>query len=84
MAKKFRLLCSPFQIKQMRLRNRMVKTGSAMNMSTEDGFITDADVGFYEAIAKGGAGLRLPDQCTSDGRIDRLQLTLLLEGVVKK
>ena len=84
MAKKFRLLCSPFQIKQMRLRNRIVRTGSAMNMSTEDGFITDAGVGFYEAIAKGGAGLRLPDHCTSDGRIDRLQLTLLLEGVVRK
>jgi hypothetical protein len=30
----------------------LVKTGSAMNMSTEDGFITDADVGFYEAIIK--------------------------------
>jgi len=55
-----------------------------MNISTEDGFITDADVGFYEAIAKAGAGLRLPDQCTSDGRIDRLQLALLLEGVVRK
>jgi transposase len=27
---------------------------------------------------------RLPEQCASDGRIDRLQLTLLLEGVVAK
>ena len=35
---------------------------------------------WYKRLEKGC--FRLPDQCASDGRIDRLQLTLLLEGVV--
>ena len=37
---------------------------------------------WYKRLEKGR--FRLPDQSASDGRIDRLQLTLLLEGVVAK
>jgi transposase len=37
---------------------------------------------WYKRLEKGC--FRLPDQCASDGRIDRLQLTFLLEGVVAK
>ena len=37
---------------------------------------------WYKRLEKGC--FRLPEQCASDGRIDRLQLTLLLEGVVAK
>jgi transposase len=37
---------------------------------------------WYKRLEKGC--FRLPEQCPSDGRIDRLQLTLLLEGVVAK
>jgi transposase len=37
---------------------------------------------WYKRLEKGC--FRLPDQCATDGRIDRLQLTLLLEGVVAK
>jgi len=36
----------------------------------------------YKRLEKGC--FMLPEQCASDGRIDRLQLTLLLEGVVAK
>jgi 2,4-dienoyl-CoA reductase-like NADH-dependent reductase (Old Yellow Enzyme family) len=28
-----------------------------MNMSTDDGYVSDADIGFYEVQSKGGAGL---------------------------
>jgi transposase len=37
---------------------------------------------WYKRLEKGC--FTLPDQCASDGPIDRLQLTLLLEGVVAK
>ena len=37
---------------------------------------------WYKRLEKGS--FRLPDRWSSDGRIDRLQLTLLLEGVVAK
>ena len=37
---------------------------------------------WYKRLEKGC--FRFPDQYASDGRIDRLQLTLLLEGVVAK
>lgn len=53
----FERLLSPCPIKQVKLRNRMVKTGSAINLASENGFITEAHLGFYETIAKGGVGL---------------------------
>ena len=37
---------------------------------------------WYKRLERGC--FRFPDQYASDGRIDRLQLTLLLEGVVPK
>jgi transposase len=37
---------------------------------------------WYKRLEKGC--FRLPEQCAANGRIDRLQLTLLLEGVVAK
>jgi transposase len=37
---------------------------------------------WYKRLEKGR--FKLPDQSASDGRIDRLQLTLLLEGLVVK
>jgi len=47
----FEKLLSPFQIKQVELRNTMVKTYAAMELADEDGYITDANLGFYKAIA---------------------------------
>ena len=55
--RKFEKLLSPFQIKQIILQNRMVKTGAAMGFASEDGYVTETNLGFYEAIAKGGVGL---------------------------
>ncbi len=54
---KFEHLLAPFQIKQVKLPNRMVKTSAAMGLASDDGFVTDANLGFYEAIARGGVGL---------------------------
>ncbi|MFC1872574.1 FAD-dependent oxidoreductase [Chloroflexota bacterium] len=54
---KYPRLFSPFQIKGVKFKNRVVKTGSAMGFSTADGFITDTELGWYEALAKGGAGM---------------------------
>jgi len=53
----FSKLMSPFHIQQVDLRNRLVKTASAMGLATEDGYVTDANLGFYEAVSKGGVGL---------------------------
>ena len=53
----FQKLLSPFQIKQVKLRNRMVKTSASMGLATEDGYVTDENLGFYESVARGGIGL---------------------------
>ena len=54
---KFEKLLEPFQIRQVKLRNRMVKAPQSMNFCAEDGSVNDRIKGFYEALARGGIGL---------------------------
>lgn len=54
---KYPMLLSPFELKHLKLKNRMVKEGSSINLASQDGFVTDDNISFYEAIAKGGIGL---------------------------
>ncbi len=54
---RFQKILEPYRIKHVNMRNRMVKLSAAMGLATEDGFVTDANLGFYEALAKGGVGL---------------------------
>ena len=44
-------------IGRLPLRNRLVRAATSETMATEDGAVTDRLVGFYETLAKGGAGL---------------------------
>jgi 2,4-dienoyl-CoA reductase (NADPH2) len=50
-------LLSPFQIKQVKLRNRIVKSPQASGNATPEGAPTDGSLAYYEGLAKGGAGL---------------------------
>ena len=50
-------LLSPFQIRGVKLKNRMVKSPAATRYVEEDGYVTEKLKGFYESIARGGVGL---------------------------
>jgi len=52
----FKLLFSPFSIKGLELKNRIVMPPMTTNFAAEDGSVTDKMVDYYEARAKGGAG----------------------------
>ncbi|MFH0847443.1 MAG: FAD-dependent oxidoreductase [Chloroflexota bacterium] len=52
-----KLLCQPFSLGGMNLRNRIVMPPMVVRFATDDGFITDRSVAYYGARAKGGAGL---------------------------
>ena len=53
----FEKLCSPFQIRGLKLKNRMVKAPQGMGYCDKDGYITERDKDFYESIARGGVGM---------------------------
>ena len=57
MSKSFKRLLEPFQIGKVRLRNRMVRAPCALGMSELEGFVSEADKSYFEAVAKGGIGL---------------------------
>ncbi|MBN1472742.1 MAG: hypothetical protein JW925_13260 [Syntrophaceae bacterium] len=56
-SKKFRNLCEPFQIGQIRLKNRIVKAPFCTVMADREGYVTEPLISCYESIAKGGVGL---------------------------
>jgi len=47
----------PFRINQMELRNRMVVPPMVTRYANEEGYVTDHIKNYYEARARGGAGL---------------------------
>ncbi len=63
---KFEKLLEPLQIKQVRLRNRMVKPAQVMGYADEDGCVNERVEGFYEALAKGGVGLLIVESAAID------------------
>ncbi len=52
-----KLICQPLKLGSMTLKNRMVMPPMVVRYADEDGFVTDRTVNYYEARAKGGAGL---------------------------
>lgn len=52
-----RLLCQPITMGGMVLKNRMVMPPMVVRYGTADGYITDRSIAYYEARARGGAGL---------------------------
>jgi 2,4-dienoyl-CoA reductase (NADPH2) len=55
---RFERLMEPGYIGSVRTRNRLLKTGSSPGFYPwEDGYFQEEGIGFYEALAKGGAGI---------------------------
>ena len=54
---RYNRLLSPFQLKDLKLKNRIVKSPQAMLYVEADGFINERQKDFYEALAKGGVGM---------------------------
>jgi 2,4-dienoyl-CoA reductase (NADPH2) len=64
---KHKRVYEPWQIKNVKFKNRMLKTPQDMNMADfRDGSITQQLVDFYESIAKGGIGGIITEQCMVD------------------
>ncbi len=57
MNRPFEKLLEPFAIRDVKLRNRIVKPAQGMVFATDDGYVTDRNRGYYETLAKGGVGL---------------------------
>ena len=53
----FKNLLSPFQIKHVKIKNRIVKAPQASGNATKEGAPTDGAFEYYEALARGGVGL---------------------------
>lgn len=62
----FRRLFEPYHIGNVKLKNRIVKAPFCTAMSDKDGFVTDALISCYQAIAKGGAGLSIVEGTVVD------------------
>ena len=55
---RFEKLMEPGYIGSVRTKNRLLKTGSSPGFYPwEDGYFQEEGIGFYEALAKGGAGI---------------------------
>lgn len=50
-------LFSPFEIKSIKMPNRIVRSATYEKMADEDGFVTDRLISLYINLAKGGVGL---------------------------
>jgi 2,4-dienoyl-CoA reductase-like NADH-dependent reductase (Old Yellow Enzyme family) len=51
------ILFEPAALGRLRLRNRIVKSGTLENMASPEGLPSDTSMTFYQRLARGGAGL---------------------------
>ncbi len=65
-AAKFSRLLEPMQLKQVRMKNRIVKPGQRLGFVDKEGHVTQQGVDFYESLAKGGVGLIIVDHAYVD------------------
>lgn len=63
---KLEKLLEPFQIRQVKLKNRMVKAPYSSVTADRDGYVTDEGLSFYEAVARGGIGLSIVEATAID------------------
>jgi 2,4-dienoyl-CoA reductase-like NADH-dependent reductase (Old Yellow Enzyme family) len=64
---RYKRVYEPWQIKNVKFKNRMLKTPQDMNMADfGDGSITPELVAFYRGIARGGIGGIITEQCMVD------------------
>ena len=78
MAATYRHLLSPGRIGTLALRNRILMCPMGDNQATADGYVTDQQIAYFEARARGGAallivgsvGITAPDGLSiDDGRL---------------
>jgi 2,4-dienoyl-CoA reductase (NADPH2) len=62
----FTSLLSPFQIKNVEIRNRIAKSPQASGNATPEGAPTDGSLAYYEGLAKGGVGLIIVEGAAVD------------------
>ncbi len=63
---RFRRLVEPLQVKQVRLRNRMVKPATTLGFAADDGNASPMLIDHYESLAKGGVGLIIVESSCVD------------------
>ena len=59
-------LCEPLQVKQVTLRNRIVKPAQVLGFAADDGNAGPTLIDHYETIAKGGVGLLIVESTCVD------------------
>ncbi len=64
-------LFSPQKIGELTIKNRLVMPAMGTGLANEDGTVSDAMLAFYEARAKGGAGLIITEVTMVDGQNGR-------------
>lgn len=62
--KKLKHLFSPIRIGTMVVRNRIVMAPTGSNLATHEGEVTQTQINFYEARARGGVGLIVCEDTT--------------------
>jgi len=62
----FKNLLSPLQVKGVRFRNRMVKSATTLGFAASDGNVSQMQLDFYEAIARGGVGMLMAESSCVD------------------
>ncbi|MFH1421927.1 MAG: FAD-dependent oxidoreductase, partial [Planctomycetota bacterium] len=55
--KKYPNIFSPTRIGKLKIKNRIKYASTETNFNTRDGFVTDTEVAWMEAVAKGGPGI---------------------------
>lgn len=76
---RFDMLFQPFQLGPMVLRNRIVMPPMGINAATEEGYVTQRVLDYYEKRAQGGVGLVIVEATCVDrsrGKDVRYQLAL--------
>lgn len=66
MAPNFQKIFTPFNLKKLNLRNRIVMAAMGNNFSYEDGTVSERAIAYYRERAKGGAGLIITEACAVD------------------
>jgi 2,4-dienoyl-CoA reductase-like NADH-dependent reductase (Old Yellow Enzyme family)/thioredoxin reductase len=59
-------ILSPIRVGNVELKNRVIYLAMAKYLSTPDNFVTDRQIAYYAARARGGAGLVIPGACIVD------------------
>lgn len=68
--KKYPHIFSPGRIGKMETKNRIKYASTETNFNTRDGFVTDAEVAYMEAQARGGSGIVTTQGAYTDPRAE--------------